>query len=76
MAQAARRPSAGRVQSVALRLVCDRELEIERFKAQEYWSILAELATARNETFQARLVAADGKKLDKFDIPDQATAKA
>jgi DNA topoisomerase-1 len=63
------------VQSVALRLVCDRELEIERFKAQEYWSILAELATARNETFQARLVAADGKKLDKFDIPDQATAE-
>ena len=67
--------SAGRVQSVALRLVCDRELEIERFKAQEYWSILAELATAKNETFQARLVAADGKKLDKFDIPDQATAE-
>ena len=67
--------SAGRVQSVALRLVCDRELEIERFKAQEYWSILAELATARNETFQARLVAADGKKLDKFDVPDQATAE-
>jgi DNA topoisomerase-1 len=66
--------SAGRVQSVALRLVCDRELEIERFRAQEYWSILAELATAKNETFQARLVMADGKKLDKFDIPDQATA--
>ena len=67
--------SAGRVQSVALRLVCDRELEIERFKAQEYWSILAELATAKNETFQARLVVADGKKLDKFDIPNQATAE-
>jgi len=67
--------SAGRVQSVALRLVCDRELEIEKFRAQEYWSILAELATAKNETFQARLVAADGKKLDKFDIPDQATAE-
>jgi DNA topoisomerase-1 len=62
------------VQSVALRLVCDRELEIERFRAQEYWSILAELGTAKNETLQARLVAADGKKLDKFDIPDQATA--
>jgi DNA topoisomerase-1 len=66
--------SAGRVQSVALRLVCDRELEIEQFKAQEYWSIAADLATAKNETFQARLVTADGKKLDKFDIPDQATA--
>ena len=67
--------SAGRVQSVALRLVCDRELEIERFKAQEYWSILAELATAKNETFRARLVVADGKKLEKFDIPDAATAE-
>ena len=66
--------SAGRVQSVALRLVCDRELEIEQFKAQEYWSILAELATAKNETFQARLVSADGKKLEKFDIADAATA--
>src|SRR3990170_3225348 len=67
--------SAGRVQSVALRLVCDREAEIEKFKAQEYWSILAELATAKNESFQARLVAADGKKLEKFDISDQATAE-
>jgi DNA topoisomerase-1 len=66
--------SAGRVQSVALRLVCDRELEIERFKTQEYWSILAELATAKKETFQARLVSADGKKFDKFDISEQATA--
>ncbi|HKQ54662.1 MAG TPA: type I DNA topoisomerase [Methyloceanibacter sp.] len=66
--------SAGRVQSVALRLVCDRELEIEQFKAQEYWSILAELATAKNEMFQARLVSAGGKKLDKFDIGDEATA--
>ena len=66
--------SAGRVQSVALRLVCDRELEIERFKAQEYWSILAELATDKNETFQARLSAIDGKKLEKFDIPDTETA--
>src|SRR4029078_13493400 len=51
------------------------ELEIEKFRAQEYWSILAELATAKNETFQARLVAADCKKLDKFDIPDQPTAE-
>jgi DNA topoisomerase-1 len=66
--------SAGRVQSVALRLVCDRELDIEKFKAQEYWSIIAELATNKNETFQARLVSAEGKKLEKFDIPDQANA--
>jgi DNA topoisomerase-1 len=62
--------SAGRVQSVALRLVCDRELEIERFRAQEYWSITADLATAKNEPVQARLVSADGKKLEKFDIPN------
>jgi len=67
--------SAGRVQSVALRLICDRELEIEKFTAQEYWSILAELATKKNETFQARLVSIDGNKLEKFDIPDQATAE-
>ena len=67
--------SAGRVQSVALRLVCDRELEIEQFKEQEYWTILAELATAKNETFQARLFSIGGKKLDKFDIADQATAE-
>jgi len=67
--------SAGRVQSVALRLVCDRELEIERFKTQEYWSILAELATAKGETFPARLTAIDGTKLDKFDVADAATAE-
>src|SRR4029078_4115897 len=66
--------SAGRVQSVALRLVCDRELEIEQFKAQEYWSLAAELATAKNETFLARLTAVDGKKLEKFDIADEVTA--
>ncbi len=67
--------SAGRVQSVALRLVCDRELEIEQFKTQEYWSILAELATAEKETFQARLFSVGSKKLEKFDIADQATAE-
>src|SRR3974390_1169935 len=54
--------SAGRVQSVALRLVCDRELEIEKFVAKEYWSISATLATLRNETFEARLARADGPK--------------
>jgi DNA topoisomerase-1 len=66
--------SAGRVQSVALRLVCDRELEIEQFKPQEYWSILAELATAKGEAFPARLVAIDGTKLEKFDIADDESA--
>src|SRR5712692_7719189 len=54
--------SAGRVQSVALRLVCDRELEIEKFVAREYWSLVATLATPRAETFEARLVGADGKR--------------
>ena len=68
--------SAGRVQSVALRLVCERELEIEKFLAQEYWSITATLATGKNETLTARLVSADGQKLGKFDVPDEATAGA
>jgi DNA topoisomerase-1 len=68
--------SAGRVQSVALRLVCDRELDIEKFVRQEYWSIVATLATPRAETFEARLVGADGKKLQRLDIGsgDQAQA--
>src|SRR5215469_6478599 len=60
--------SAGRVQSVALRLVADRELEIEKFVRQEYWSLIATLATPRNETFEARLTGADGKKLQRLDI--------
>jgi DNA topoisomerase-1 len=60
--------SAGRVQSVALRLVCDRELEIEKFVAREYWSLLATLATPRNETFEARLVGADGQKIQRLDV--------
>jgi DNA topoisomerase I len=68
--------SAGRVQSVALRLVCDRELEIEKFVRQEYWSIVATLATPRNETFDARLVGADGKKLQRLDIGSGAEAEA
>ncbi|MFY9894627.1 MAG: type I DNA topoisomerase [Xanthobacteraceae bacterium] len=68
--------SAGRVQSVALRLVCDRELEIEKFVRREYWSLLATLATPRNETFEARLVGADGKKLQRLDIGSAAEADA
>jgi DNA topoisomerase I len=66
--------SAGRVQSVALRLVCDREAEIEKFKTQEYWSLIVELATGKNETFPARLTSIADRKLDKFDIADEATA--
>src|ERR1700755_1489825 len=57
---------AGRVQSVALRLVCDRELEIEKFVAREYWSLLANLATPRGETFEARLVGPDGKRIQRL----------
>jgi DNA topoisomerase-1 len=68
--------SAGRVQSVALRLVCDRELEIEKFVAKEYWSISATLATMRNETFEARLVGADGQKIQRLDISSGAEAEA
>ncbi|HLW90846.1 MAG TPA: type I DNA topoisomerase, partial [Roseiarcus sp.] len=60
--------SAGRVQSVALRIVCDRELEIERFVPREYWSIVAHLKTAAGAPFSARLVGADGKKISRLDI--------
>jgi DNA topoisomerase-1 len=68
--------SAGRVQSVALRLVCDRELEIEKFVAREYWSIAAILATPRQEVFEARLVGADGQKIQRLDIGSGAEAEA
>ena len=68
--------SAGRVQSVALRLVCDRELEIEKFVAKEYWSIAATLATPRQETFEARLTGADGQKIQRLDIGSGAEAEA
>jgi DNA topoisomerase-1 len=68
--------SAGRVQSVALRLVCDRELEIEKFVPREYWSLVATLATPRNETFEARLVGADGQKIQRLDIGSGAEAEA
>ena len=60
--------SAGRVQSVSLRLVCDRESEIERFVAQEYWSILANLETPRGDAFAARLVTLNGEKIEKLSI--------
>jgi DNA topoisomerase-1 len=66
--------SAGRVQSVALRLVCDRELEIEKFVPREYWSLTATLATPRHETFEARLVGADGRKIQRLDIGSGAEA--
>src|SRR4051812_39644274 len=68
--------SAGRVQSVALRLVCDREAEIERFRPQEYWSIVAHLRTPRNDPFVARLTALDGRKLDRLSIGAAGDANA
>src|SRR5689334_18811319 len=67
--------SAGRVQSVALRLVCDRELEIEKFVPREYWSLVATLTTPRGEAFEARLVGADGKKIQRLDIGSGAEAE-
>lgn len=71
--------SAGRVQSVALRLICDREDEIDRFVSEEYWQIAAQLKTPRGDAFTARLTAHDGEKIQKMSIGngDQAgTIKA
>ncbi|MBI4923400.1 MAG: type I DNA topoisomerase [Devosia nanyangense] len=59
--------SAGRVQSVALRIVSDREAEIEKFRPVEYWSVAAKL-TEKGKSFEARLYSADGKVTDKLDI--------
>ncbi|MEJ1970777.1 MAG: type I DNA topoisomerase [Rhizomicrobium sp.] len=67
--------SAGRVQSVALRLVVDREAEIEAFRAQEYWSIDADVA-APGGTFSARLTQLNGEKLDKLSLKTGAEAAA
>lgn len=68
--------SAGRVQSVAVRLIVEREREIEKFKKQEYWTVEARLSPEDkdNETFTAKLHAISGKALKKFDIPDKTAA--
>ena len=66
--------SAGRVQSVALRLVCERETEIEKFKAEEYWTIDAELLTAKKALIKSHLIELNGKKLEKFDINSEEKA--
>ncbi|MBL8559868.1 MAG: type I DNA topoisomerase [Hyphomonadaceae bacterium] len=68
--------SAGRVQSVALRLVVEREVEIEKFKPQEYWSVDAVLKTAGGGELPARLSMHDGVKLKRLDIGDKGTADA
>ncbi len=67
--------SAGRVQSVALRLICEREDEITAFTAQEYWGLDVDLQTIRQEDFTAKLTHVDGQKLDKFDISNAALAE-
>ncbi|MEK9557060.1 MAG: type I DNA topoisomerase [Alphaproteobacteria bacterium] len=68
--------SAGRVQSVALRLICEREAAIEAFVAQEYWTVEAELGKADGRNFNARLTHLNGKKLGKLDIISEAEAFA
>ncbi|GGA54324.1 DNA topoisomerase 1 [Nitratireductor aestuarii] len=67
--------SAGRVQSVALRLVSDREAEIERFVREDYWQIAATLQTPRNDSFEARLTEFEGRKLQKLDIKSAEQAE-
>jgi len=68
--------SAGRVQSVALRLICEREAEIEVFKSREYWTIEVEFRTEAGQTFTARLTHLDGKRLDRFDLDTEEKARA
>ena len=68
--------SAGRVQSVALRLICDRENEIDKFKAEEYWTIDVDLLTAQKAEMLTHLINLDGKKLDKFTINSEEKALA
>ena len=65
--------SAGRVQSVALRLIVEREIEIEAFKSQEYWGVEADVS-AGSDPFMARLVKHQGKRLAKFDLNNEALA--
>lgn len=67
--------SAGRVQSVALRLICEREAEIERFVSQEYWTITAQMLAEGHPAIKARLTHYNGEKLEKFDIASEAQAK-
>jgi DNA topoisomerase-1 len=67
--------SAGRVQSVALRLVVEREIEIEQFKTQEYWTVEADVS-AGSDPFLAKMVKHAGKKLTKFDLNNEASALA
>ena len=67
--------SAGRVQSVCLRLIVEREMEIEAFNAREYWSVKAMLATPRGQEYEARLTVLAGKKLERYDIENETQAE-
>jgi DNA topoisomerase-1 len=67
--------SAGRVQSVALRLICEREAEIQVFKPVEYWTVEALLESPEGRAFKARLTQLDGKRLDKFALRDETAAR-
>jgi len=67
--------SAGRVQSVCLRLIVEREMEIEAFKPREYWQVKALLSTPRGQDYEARLTTLAGKKLDRFDIENATQAE-
>ena len=68
--------SAGRVQSVALRLICEREAEIEVFRPREYWTIEAQFVTPAGAPFTARLTHIDGKRLEQFDLNNESLARA
>lgn len=68
--------SAGRVQSVALRLICAREIEIEAFKPREYWTLDTTFAMESGDTLTARLVRHQDEKLEKFSLADEAAAQA
>ena len=67
--------SAGRVQSVALRVIVDREMEIEAFRAREYWTVHAVLATPRGQEYRAQLVSYAGKKLERYDLANEEAAR-
>src|SRR5690625_1471541 len=67
--------SAGRVQSVALRLISEREAEIEDFKPQEYWSLTAEMESPSKASFRARLSQLEGEKIDRLSLGNEGAAK-
>jgi DNA topoisomerase I len=68
--------SAGRVQSVALRLICEREAEVESFKSREYWTVEVTFTTEAGQSFTARLTHFDGKRLERFDLDTEEKARA